>query len=388
VNNRTTGKQNLGEESEISINDIINFFLAYRKLLLIGALMGSLISIGITLRIGKYEAVATIVNNQGGLDYVSWSKLKKELPILAYHILQADKNEGSYLNELNSEKWWYTNVISTFSFSKDDNKEILSVTKELQDAESTKIMNFLVKAAGPTKEQALANLSEATAFIRSGAAYLALKDLVAGYQIQLLNTEPEIEKNILALLIELPYLNRRSANLELLNAKFPSSSNATNNQVVDLEDSSAKYLPVSTQLIAVNREISALKENLSRLKDKKEQLAVISVFLSQANSVIDKNFDGLAAIAEVAKIESSIRKNVKPTDLNTIQLLDGIKYSLALIRTKFTIGIDQPALVSTSPPKYLRNASFGLLSGFFLALMASLFPALRPRFSTTSANSV
>lgn len=264
----------------------------------------------------------------------------------------------------------------TFSYSKDDSKEVLGVTKELQDAEATKIKNIVVKATGPSKELALANLSIATSFIRSGAAYLALKDFVTGYQIELLNSEAEIEKNISAIEIELTYLNRRVAGLESLRAKFPGSANPINNQVVDPKDSSAKYLPISTQLIAVNQDIGALKENLTRLTNRKEQLIIIRSFWSQANPVISKNFDGLSAIAEVAQIESSLRKNIKPADLNGNLILNNIKSDLAFIRTRFSVGIEQPSFIRTSNPKYLKNASIGLFAGFFLALLGTFFAAI------------
>lgn len=65
---------------------------------------------GITLKFGKYEAQATLVNMTGidktGIDYLMWARLKKDLPILAYNLSQPDKNEGNYLNELSSELWW------------------------------------------------------------------------------------------------------------------------------------------------------------------------------------------------------------------------------------------------------------------------------------------
>lgn len=189
---------------------------------------------GITLNFGKYEAVATLVSKTG-IDYLMWNSLKKDLPILANSISQIDKNEGSYLNELSGELWWQKNAVPTFSFSKEDSKDAFGVTKELQDAEATKIKEFVVKATGSTKEIALANLTTASTFFRSGAAYLALKDMVMDYQIELLNSEPEIEKNIQALEIELTFLNRRLASLELLRAKFPRGSSSINNQVLTLK---------------------------------------------------------------------------------------------------------------------------------------------------------
>jgi hypothetical protein len=384
-NHKTTKPQNHSDESEISLNDIVDFFLQYRRFLLIGAIVGFLISVGTTFRFGNYEAVATLVNN-GGISYLTWNRLKKDLPILAHGLSQRDDNKNSYLNELSGELWWQKNAVPTFAYSKNDSKEVVSVTKELQDAEATNIKNIVVKATGSTKEIALVNLATATTFIRSGAAYLALKDIVTDYQIELLNSEPEIEKSILALEIELQFLNRRVAGLELLRSKFPGGSNIINSQVVDLKDASAKYLPISTQLIAANQDITALKESLTRLYDRKKQITIISRFLPQAHAVITKNFDGPLAITEVAQIESSLRKNIKPSDLNALQRLNSIKYGLAVIHTRFSLGIEQPTFISTSDPKYMKNALIGLFGGFFLALLCSFFAAIWLRYRTSAAD--
>jgi len=100
----------------------------------------------------------------------------------------------------------------------------------------------------------------------------------------LLNSESENAKNIAALEIELSYLNSRMSDLELLKAKFPGNSASIITQPMDPKDSSAKYLPIITQLIAVNKDISALKENLSRLTSRKSQLTIKNDFLSQASA--------------------------------------------------------------------------------------------------------
>lgn len=375
---------NLADESEISINDIIHFFFKYWKLLLIGATIGLLFAVAVTLKFGRYEAQATIVN-KAGIDYLGWSMLRKNLPILAYQITSPSINEDSYLNDLSSEFWWQKNVTPTFSFSKTDSKEGFGVTKELQDSEATKISNFIIKATGSSKELALANLLTATSFIRSGSIYLVLKDYLTGLRVETLNSESEIEKNIFALEIELTYLNRRIGSLESLRAKFP-DERFVNSQVIDLKDSISKYLPLSTQLVAANQDIGNLKENLSRLNDKKAQLIAISGFLSQANPVIESNFDWHSALVKIVQIEAGLRKKLKPSDTSSIQVFNKIKHELALIHTKFSVSLEQPTFISTSSPKYLRNGAFGLFGGFFIALIVAFFSVIRPRYNTPTLN--
>jgi hypothetical protein len=366
----TNAEQQIAEdELEISLNDIIDFFLTYWKFLLMGAILGSIIAFSGTLLLGKYEAEATLVN-KSGIDYLTWKSLKRNLPILAAKISESAKDEN-FLNVLSSEIWWNKNVVPTYAFGKEDAKEIFSVSKEMQDTESTQIKAFVVKVTGLSKENALKNLSVATSFLRSGAAYLALKDVIDNYQIELLNSEFEIAKNISALEIELTYLNGRMAGLELLRVKFPGNSGSIINQLMDPKDYSAKYLPIVTQLVAVNQDIGTLKEKLSRLNDRKNQLAIISSFLSQAKPVMSKSFDGVSATTELMQTEANLRKNLQPSDWNNISMLNNIKYNLVLIHTRFTFGLEQPTFISTSKPNYQKPAAIGLFSGFFVALLGS-----------------
>lgn len=369
------------DEAEISLNDIIGFFLNHWKFLLMGALSGLLIALGAAASLGKYEAEASLVN-RSSIDYLTWKSLKRNLPILAAQISETTKDGGSFLNVLASESWWQEHVVPTFAINKEDTKAMSGMPKELQD-ESAKIKDFVVKVTGSSEENALKNLTTATSFLRSGSAYLALKDVIANYQIELLNAESDIAKNTSLLEVELAYLNNRMADLELLKAKYPGSSGAIINQPMDPKDSSAKYLPILTQLIAVHNDISTLKEKLSRLNNRKNQLVIMGKYLSQAKPVIEKNFDGLSAAAELMQIEANLRKSVSSSDPNIISALDNIKYDLALIHTRFTLGLGQPNFISAGKPKYLKPMAIGLFAGFFLALLGSFCSAIWLRYRAT-----
>lgn len=374
----TNTEQQIAEDGqEISLNDIIDFFVTKWKILSMGAFFGLLMALGGTLLLGKYEAEATLIN-KSNINYLTWKSLKRNLPILAARISEATNNGEGFLRALSSETWWQKNAVPTFAIAKDDAK--FGMPKEMQDAESIKIKDFVVTAAGSSKEDAIKNLSTATSFLRSGAAYLALKDVIANYQIELLNSESENAKNIAALEIELAYLNSRMSDLELLKAKFPGNSASIITQPMDPKDSSAKYLPIITQLIAVNKDISALKENLSRLTSRKSQLAIKNDFLLQAMPVTGKNFDGLSALAELMRTESGMRKDLQASDWNKVSILNNIKYDLVSIQTRFTLGLEQPTYISVRKPHYLKPAAIGLAAGFFLALLFSLCSVIWLRY--------
>ena len=360
-------RQFAGEEQEISLNDIVDFFVSKWKILLTGTLLGLAVAAGGALLLGRYEAEATLVN-KSGVDYLTWKDMKRNLPILAARILEANAGEGGFLKALPSEAWWQKNVVPTFSLAKEDAKAIV-IPKELQDAESAKIKNFVVTAAGASKEEALKNLAVATSFLRSGGAYLALKDVIAGYRIELLNSESAIAKEIAVSEIELAYLNSRLASLGSLKAQFPRHTASIIAQPVGPKDSGAKYLPIVTQIIAAHKDIGVLKENLSRLNSRKGQLAVMDSFLSQAVPVMDSHLDGLAAAVELMRIEADMRKGLQASDWNRVSALNEIRHDLVSIQTRFTLGLEQPTFFDARKPSYRKPAAIGLAGGFFLALL-------------------
>lgn len=376
-------QQFAGDEQEISLNDMIDFFVTKWKIFLTGTIAGLVVALGGTFLLGQYEAEVTLINKssierqgverQGiespSIDYLTWKSLKRNLPMLAARISEANTGEVGFLKVLSNEKWWQKNVAPTFALTKEDAKSVSGISKELQEAESVKIKDFVVTAAGANKEEALKNLSVATSFLRSGGAYLALRDVIAGYRIELLNAESGIAKEIAESEIELAYLKDRLTGLESLKAKFPEHNASIITQPMDPKGSSAKYLPIATQIIAAHKDIDTLKENLSRLNSRKNQLAIMDGFLSQAMPVMDGNLDGLAAAAALMQIEAGMRKDLQPSDWNRVSALNGIKHDLVSIQTRFTLGLEQPTFFDTRRPGYLKSVVIGLAAGFFLALL-------------------
>ena len=343
---------------------------------------GIIIAISWTLLFGKYEAQGTI-SNLSNFDYLMWIGLKRNLPLLAEARMK--DNEEDYFDKLSDEKWWKNNATPTFAVSKDDNKDAFGLT--LKEGEATRIKDIVIKAKGTSKENALSNLLVATSFLQSGSTYLALKELVKGYQIQLRNSQTYLEKNNLELDIESVYLKKRIAKLESLRAKFHESPGTMNNQVVDLKDGAAKFMPISVQLIAANQDLNVNRENKSRLNDEKQRISILAKFLDQANPVIEKNLDGLSAMDALNQIETQLRKDINPSDLNGISMLNSINDSLNSISVKFIEGISKPSNVTASRPHYLKNSAIGFALGLMLSLIGLVFYSFWNKFrSAITAN--
>jgi len=386
MSGRLEDEQIIADESEITINDTVGFIFKYRKILLIGAMLGCLVSLGATYKFGQYKAEAILVNRSGSLgtadhaiDFFAWNKLKNQLPMLADRLAIESKSE--YFGVLSSDLWWKKNVEPSYSFSKENSKDVMGVTKAMQDAESTKIINFTLTATGSSKKSALENLAVATDFMRSGSAYLALSELVTAYQIDSSNFKAGVEKNMVKAKIELGFLKQRLIDIKALKSMY--SGGSVNNQVVDLKDSGAKYLPISTQLVAASQDVNKLKEDLLRLQSKEKQLATVRRFLSLANPVLNKNHDGLSALREVMEIESNLRKTAGSDSLDIIQKLNDIKYDLTVIQTTFNVELEQPRFVGVRSPKFVKNSIIGLLGGAGFALMVAILVHIWLRYRAT-----
>jgi hypothetical protein len=355
-------------EGELSLDDIINFFTNYRKFFLTGLIAGASIAILITSLFAKHTAEAVLINS-GAIELISWKSLQKNLPMLASQI--SEKEDGVYLNTMSSEKWWEKNVLATYSLTKKDAKELLGINKDLQDTESIRILNLTVKANATNKDDSVKNLNAAIGFISSGSAYLSYKNLITSYTTRVITSESTNEKNLKDLEIEFGFLEQRAKNLNQLKAQFPSQASSTN-QVVDLKDSGAKYLPLSTQIIATNSDINAIKEKILRLKNEQQKFKVMKMFNESALPLINKEFDGIKLGSNLLELSKKFADQIDKNNLNGQLAINTISSELVSIQTRFTHGLEQATAGVVYPPNHFKNILIGIIAGLFASILFAL----------------
>lgn len=356
------------DDLEISIKDIINFFAYYRKFFLAGVVASFSIAVLYTSLFAKHTA-ETVLINTGAIEFISWKSLQKNLPMLASQI--SEKRESEYLQTMSSEMWWDKNVIPTYSLTKKDTKELLGINKDLQDSEGNKILNLVVKADATNKDDSVKNLNVAINFISSGSAYLAYKNLITNYTTRVITSDSTNEKNLKDLEIELGFLEQRAKNLNQLKAQFPSQTSSSN-QVVDPKDSGAKYLPLSTQIIATNSDINAIKERLLRLKNEQQKFRVMKMFNEGAIQLVNSEFDGIQLGNNLLELTKKISSQIEKLNLNEQLAINTISSEIVAIQTKYTYGLEQATAGVVAPPNHLKNVFIAMIIGLF----ASIFFAL------------
>jgi len=364
-------------ENEISLLDIVNFLQDSWKKLAIASVVGVVLGFASWSFLGSYSAEYVLLNynnnNSYALDLVSWKTIQKSLPNLAAQIEDEGKApEGQALlyKSLANEQWWQKNVTPSYAISKADTKDLAAISKDL-DTASTTILSLTISAAGSSKEQSLENVRTAAQFLRTGSAYLQLRNILNSYETETISTVADLQKKITTTEIEMGYQVQRAKALEDLHKRFPGGAN-TSNQVVDPKDSGAKYLPLATQIIAVNNDINQSKETLQRCKDRLAQIALMKTFVEQASPLSDTTFDGLVLDEKLLAIEADLRTKLAKDDVKQQEILDQLRAQLLLVQTRFTKGLEANTAPTSTKKGMIKTTAGGLAAALFLMLMVLL----------------
>ena len=362
---------------EISLLDIVTFVQSAWKKLAIAAVVGAVLGLGNWYFLGSYQAEYVLLNNNNNnsyaLDLVSWKMLQKSLPNLAAQVVEENKapqDQASLYRAMSNEQWWQKNVLPSYALSKADTKDLAGISKDL-DAASTTILSLTLTASGSSKEQSIVNVRASAKFLRSGSAYLQIRSLLNGYESQTVSAVADVQQKITSTQIEMGYQQERVKSLEELHKRFPGGANISG-QVVDPKDSGAKYLPLATQIVAVNNDINGSKEVLARLQKRLEQIGLIKAFIDQAIPLQDQTFDGLALDDQLLVIEGSLRSKLGKGDANGQELLDQLHSQLLAIQVRFTKGLEANTAPTASKKGMIKSTAGGLVAAFFLMLLALL----------------
>jgi hypothetical protein len=366
----------LQPEPEISLGEIFVFFIDNWKKIALGGLLGALLGVIGWFIFADYKAELVINNTSKGIDFVSWRSLSKNFPSLAADLVAKENIttiDVDLYKELSDSKWWSKNVLPTYTISKSDAKDLAGISKELQDSAGTSITNLIITYSSPDKQKALNNVEKVNQFIRSASTYLTLKEILNGYESQALALDAEVQQKITAAEVELQYLSGKAKSLEELRQRFPANVGANIQNIIDPKDAAAKYLPISTQLVAINTDIYNTKESLSRLSDNLMRNLIIKQFVAQALPLMNSgNKDGLLLVDQLITVQESIRSTIQPSDIKNINTVNGILADLISTKTRFSKFLESFLAPTAVKPSLLLPT----ISGLFIGLLFSLFGIL------------
>jgi len=363
------------DEGEISLADIVEFIQDSWKQILAAGIVGAVLGFGAWSFFGNYKAELILLNNTNtyGLDLVTWRTLQNSLPNLASQMREDEKlssDAKAMYGRMGDSQWWSKNIIPTYAISKADAKNLASISKELDNA-STTILSLTVNVDSAGKTSSLDDVRFAARFVKSGGAYLQIKSILNAYEVDVIGTVANIQNQITTAEIEQTYLKDRVKSLDELHKRFPGNAGA-NQQVVDPKDSGAKYLPLTTQIIAVNNDINLNKERLIRLNDRLNQIALMKQFLVEALPLAEAEFDGNLLSKSLLSIEDKLRKGLPAADVKNRQALDQLRSQILTIEARFTKGLEENTAPVTKKSGMLKATAGGLVGLEFLTLVILL----------------
>lgn len=374
------------DEWSIDLLDVVNFLTTHWQQLLMGAGAGLVVALAGWFGLGKYTAETVLINNQvetvminnqvvsqsKAIDLIGWRSMTRSLPALAAQMVnegQVPPEQENQLRSMSSNNWWSQNVKPTYALSKADTKELAALSKQMQEAGGADILNLVVLTQGKTSEEASTRAKIATDFIMQGTAYLSIKDTISSYESQVLTVSSDLQKKITDTEVELKFLRQRAEALEVLRQRFPGNTPVANQQLVDLKDSNAKFMPISTQIVAVQSDINAAQEQLQRMRDKLAQSEFMRTFVQKATEQTSRQQNGFALIDALLQITTELRRNSSTDDMNAQLVLSTMEADLVKARTFYSKGLEVRLAPSVKPPKLALPLALGLLAGGFLMLL-------------------
>jgi len=216
-------------------------------------------------------------------------------------------------------------------------KDLLTNPKDLEGGNA--ILGVLILGSDSTANAVSSNLLTVAQFVRSGGAFLAIESLLGGYEMMLNQDAVQIDERMISLQINAEHLRKQAATLESLRKQFPQPA-ANGVQTLELKSSDTKYLPLTTQLIAVNADLAENQENLLLLRSKQEELAVLNQFAVAAKALLKNDFDGLKLAQQLLKLQVEIEKGIGNPSLYQKRILGQIKLDLVSIDTRYGVGLE------------------------------------------------
>ncbi len=367
-----TQEQTQNTSEEISIEDIVKFLKEEYKKIILASLTGALAAIIYSLTLANYEA-KLIYTNYTGIDIPRLKSLQVALPKLFEEI--GDKQSSNAF--LKSDSLWEKSVKANILIKKTDGKDLLDTNALIKASNS--IPTIEIVGFGRTKEIAKNRVEILSQFFINGASYLQTRDLIRNYELKAISTESSVQKRLSTIEIEKNYLEKRIRNLNALKNQFPNAVVA-GSQVVDAKDSGAKYLPISTQIIAATTDLNGLQEQLARLKDEEAQVKIYSQFVIIGKKLILSTTNSNELIEKLLNSIQDIQKTISTTDTIQINATEAIKVDLKSIQTDNLYGLRQIGEIDFTNPTYSKYIVSGLFGGLFFGFLLSFLSRIKTKF--------
>ena len=362
------------EADEINLYELISHLLGQWKMLLLATALG--LFAGTLAWYSKGYDTELKAKPVAKLSFVEWRKITSGLPALAQDRLEAlgnDPAKARLYDTFAQVEWWSKNVSPVYRYSKSDLKELGNLSKEEQEEGATAIESVIFRAKSRNSRDGIKITRAAEEFVQEGGLFLALKSMLARSDLNTRTTSSEIRALTSREEMTLSYLNKRASALNSLILKHPEKAGATIQSVLDPKDTSSRYMPLNTQLIAVKTRIYDVEESLSRYRDKIEEAQLTRTFLDKAMPMLNSEPQGFALAEKLSAIEAELRRGIDPTNKAQMIAIDQIALELDSMHQRFKALFENDTLAITTRPNKTTPMALGSLGGLFSGLLFVFF---------------
>lgn len=355
-------------DDELSLAEIINFFVHNIKVILKCGLLGGVLGIVYFFTTTNYVTTITF-KNEIATNLASLNRLRQDLYIGSTKI----DNEQEIYKIISNEIFWKKNLTPIFALTVDDIADIKKrqIDKIDTDASFTRLQ---LSVTHFDEDQSKKLLDETFSYLKNEVMTIKQRELYQSYRTAVQTEKLVIDKKQSELEKEIEYLKTRAKNLEDLKNRFPNQQNTSINQVLDPKDSASKYLPVSTQLVAVYSDLNASNEQLRRLEDSKEALDVKENIVTEFEKNYKENRLNAEGLQILFKFFSGKLADVNKANVTKLSTKIAIENFLNEINNILTIEklnleiLDKRTEHKTKPISIVLGLFIGLIFGVFFAL--------------------
>ena len=361
------------ETDEINLYELISHLLGQWKVLLLATTLG-LLAGTLAWYVKGYETELK-ARPVAKLNFVEWRKITSGLPALAENRRDALANDPAKVtlyDMLSNPNWWSKNVLPAYRYSKSDLKELGNLSKQEQEEGATAIEYVTFRANARNSADGVKIARGTEFFIQEGGLFLALKSMLAHADLSTSTIFSQTQAKISKAEMNLDYLYKRSSAIKILMQKHPEKAGATIQSVLDPKETSSRFLPLSTQLIAVKTQIHDAEEALSRDRDQLEEARTIRKFLDKATPLLNSEPNGFALAQKLSAIETEVRREIDLSNKAQLIAINQIAFELDSTHKRFTALFESDTLTSTLRPSRLTPMALGLIGGLFSGVLLVL----------------
>lgn len=311
------------------------------------------------------SVTTTYIVNDAGIDIPFLKRIQQQISTTAKAESVNFPNLPIY-KQLEIEKWWTDNLIPTFPLVKKDIKEFGETKLEIG-----RITGFTLTNKNASELESSQDADLTIKVFKNAFAFIRLNDLIQSYKQSIEVNLAAIDQRRVQIEVELVYLKKRMGYLETLKLKFPQSQSQIGNQILDPKESASKYLPLNTQLIALQLEINTLNEQLEKSRDeiailetKKDVLKDLQKMSAAGQKPIDMINQEFEKLTRLIALESN-SPNVEKRNLLALR---AALADIANIQNTVNFGLSRTSarIDEKSSPMLLP---LGLIAGLFGGLL-------------------